>query len=423
MLPEIVERLQAAVRIESINPVYPGGMGEAAVQAFLAGELDALGCRVEVWEPDAGRLADSYPFMRPFIPTQGYAGRPNLVAWAPAADDADGPRAHLILNSHADTVAPADPEAWAETPLSGGVRDGLLYGLGAVDAKGCLLTYLGALRTLRQAGITIRRPVLFQSVMDEEGGGAGTLDCLRRGYAASAALVGEPTSLAVCPGSRGSATLILRVRGLRAHPGEGWRGVNAIRLAWRYVEALDELRDDLDRTAMHPLWRPLPVGHVWNLMSLSSGPAAPAVPDACELHYNVGAIGGERLGDLRRAVEAAIARVSAADPWLTAHPPGVRWSDREMLPALTDPDHPAVRACAEAGRALGEPVVVRGLSAVTDGRHLVNVGEIPAINFGPGDLHRCHAPDEALAIEELGRAMTWTAAFIARYCGVAEGVA
>ena len=61
-------------------------------------------------------------------------------------------------------------------------------------------------------------------------------------------------------------------------------------------------------------------------------------------------------------------------------------------------------------------MAIEGFSAITDARHLVNVGGIPTINFGPGEIHRCHSAEEALPVEDLRRAMTWIALFIARYC-------
>ncbi|HEV2283590.1 MAG TPA: M20/M25/M40 family metallo-hydrolase [bacterium] len=414
---DVAARLQAGVRIDSVNPAHGGAHGEGAFQTMFAGELERLGCRVETWEPDAQALADQYPFMRPVLPAQGFGGRPNVVAWAPSAERTEGRSAHLILNSHADTVDAGDPAAWPSPPFSAALTGGRLVGLGAADAKGALFTFLGALAILREAGLLPRKPVALQSVVDEEAGGAGTLDCVRRGYTAGAAVVGEPTGLVVCPGSRGSMTLVMRIAGRRAHPGEGWRGVNAIRQAWRYVDALEALRAELDRTAMHPLWRALPAGHVWNLLALNSGPAGRAVPDVCEVHYNAGMIGGERIPDMRRTIEAAIARVTAADPWTLEHPPQLRWLDRPMDPAVTDPGHPAVTAFAAAGRALGEAVAVRGFSAITDARYLVNIGGIATINFGPGEIHRCHSPEEMLPVDDLRRAMTWGALFIAGYCG------
>ena len=423
VFPDLVERLQAAVRIGSVNPVLAADesanapRGEGALQALLAADLERLGCRVETFEPDAAAIAEQYPFMRPVLPGQGFRGRPNVVAWAPSVEPPAGRRAHLILNSHADTVDPGDPAAWPCPPFSADIRDGQIVGLGAADAKGCLITFVGALAVLRAAGLVPRKPVALHSVVDEEAGGAGTVDCIRRGYTADVAVVGEPTGLVVGPGSRGSLTLVMRVRGRRAHPGEGWRGVNAIRQAWRYVEALDALRADLDRTAMHPLWRTLPAARVWNLLSLNSGPPGRAVPDACELQYNVGTIGGERAETVRRLVEAAIARVTAEDAWSAEHPPEVRWLDMPMDSAVTDPEHPAVTAFAAAGRALGEAPLVQGFSAITDARHLVNLGRIPTINFGPGEIHRCHSAEETLPVADFHRATAWVALFIAGYCG------
>jgi len=414
---DVAARLAAAVRIDSANPAHGGAHGEGAVQAAIAGELERLGCRVETWEPDATALAERYPFMRPLLPAQGFTGRPNVVGWAPSVEAPDGRRARLLLNSHADTVGPGDPAAWPHPPFSGAIRNGRLFGLGAADAKGCLFAFIGALAVLREARLVPRRAVAVHSVVDEEAGGAGTLDCIRLGYTADAAVVGEPTGLVVCPGSRGSTTFVMRITGRRAHPGEGWRGVNAIHVAWRYIEALEELRAELDRTAMHPLWRPLPAGHVWNLLALNSGPPGRAVPDACEFEYNVGMIGGEQSAEIRRLIDAAIARVTASDAWTVEHPPQVRWIDPPMEPAVTDPGHPAVTAFAAAGRTLGEAAVVQGFSAITDARHIVNAGGVPAINFGPGEIYRCHSPEEMLPVDELRRAMTWIALFIAEYCG------
>lgn len=403
---EAVERLRAAVRIPSVNPTAGDGTGESAVQHFVADEMRRLGCRVEVWEPE------------------GLRGRPNVVGWIPSETPPEGTRAHLILNSHADTVAPGDPADWPHPPFAAHLDAGAVHGLGAVDAKGCLCAFLGAAAALRAAGIRLKHSAMIQSVVDEESGGAGVLECLRRGYAATAAIVGEPSGLRVCPASRGAMTLHLRVTGRRAHPGEGWRGVNAIRKAWLYVEALDRLRDELDRTRMHPLWSGLPAGHVWNLMGISAGatstgPAGRSVPDVCEVSYGIGLIGEERTHTMRPVVETALEAITASDPWLAAHPPLVTWRPGAFEPAVADPAHPVVATLAQAVTDVtGATPRVEAFSAATDGRHLVNAGGIPAVNFGPGALHLSHSPLEALPVVEFTKAIEITAVCLARYCGI-----
>jgi acetylornithine deacetylase len=326
----------------------------------------------------------------------------------------------LILNGHADTVGPGEPSAWPHPPFSARLDGGVVSGLGAADAKGSLLAFVGAVSALRRAGIGLQRSAMIQSVVDEEWGGAGTLECLRRGYAADAALVGEPTDLRVCPGSRGAMNLRVRVAGRRAHPGEGWRGVNAIRKSWLYVQALDRLRDELDRTQMHPLWAPLAVGHVWNLMGVAGGATARvdrSVPDTCEVVYGIGMIGRERRQSMRTIVEAALGAVTESDPWLIEHPPEIAWLPAAFDPAVTDADHPAVLTLARALADLGGSARVEALSAATDGRHLTNTGGIPAINFGPGEMHLAHSPMEALRVDDFRRAIETVALFLIRYCG------
>lgn len=420
VIDEAVERLRAGVRIASVNPSVEDGGGEGAFQQFVAAELEGLGCRVESWEPDAGALAGWQPEIRGALRPEGFRGRPNVIGWIPSSDPPDGLRTAVILNSHADTVGPGDATAWTHHPFSAHFEHGNIYGLGVADAKGSLFTFIGAVRALRRAGVRLQRSAMIQSVVDEEWGGAGALECLRRGYAADTALIGEPTELRVCPGSRGAMNLRIRVIGRKAHPGEGWRGVNAIRKTWLYVEALDRLRDDLDRTHMHPLWAPLAVGHVWNLMSLAGGPTARvgrSVPDACEATFGIGMIGTERRGMMQPVVEAVVRRVTADDPWLSAHPPELTWLPGGFDPAVTEADHPAVTALAQALTDLGGPAPVEALSAATDGRHLVNAGGIPSINFGPGEMHLAHSPLESLRVDDFRKGIEAVALFLMRYCG------
>jgi acetylornithine deacetylase len=426
VVPAIIERLRAGVRTPSINPSVQQGPGEGAFQEFVAAELERLGCRVEIWEPDADALAAWYPRQREIPRPNGFKGRPNVIAWVPSDEPPDGRRAHVILNSHADTVAPGDAASWGHPPFDAVMADDRLHGLGSSDAKGSLFAMIGAVAALREAGIKLNRSVMLQSVVDEEFGGAGALECVRRGYSATAAIIGEPTELRVCPGSRGSTNLHLRVFGRGAHPGEGWRGVNAIRMAWHYLAALDRLRDHLDRTNTHALWASLPHAHVWNLMSVhgrSSTTIARSVPDVCEVLYGVGLIGEERAATMRPVVEAALRAVTETDPWLAAHPPDITWLPGGFEPAVIDRAHPAVAALAAAvgGATANGTAVVEALSGATDGRHLVNEGNIPAINFGPGEMHVAHSPHESLRLDDFRRAVEALAVFLVGYCGVSDG--
>ena len=117
------ELLQRLIRFNTVNP--PGD--EQAAQEFLKEQLEAAGFECEL-------LAD--------VP-----GRPNLVARMRARSD--GPR--LCLLGHVDTVL-ADPEEWTVDPWSGELRDGCVWGRGALDMKSQVAAEAAAALTLAEEG-------------------------------------------------------------------------------------------------------------------------------------------------------------------------------------------------------------------------------------------------------------------------------
>jgi acetylornithine deacetylase/succinyl-diaminopimelate desuccinylase-like protein len=139
---EAVERLQAYVRIDTVNP--PGN--ESRGVEYLARLLASAGIEYET--------AESAP------------GRGNL--WARLEG---GPGKALVLLHHIDVV-PADPRFWSTAPLGGEIRDGYLYGRGTLDTKGPGIFSLQAFLELHRAGKPLSRPVIFVATADEEAGGA-----------------------------------------------------------------------------------------------------------------------------------------------------------------------------------------------------------------------------------------------------------
>lgn len=85
-------------------------------------------------------------------------------------------------------------------------------------------------------------------------------------------------------------------------------------------------------------------------------------------------------------------------------------------------DHPAIAQLIQSGELLGtDPGAPIAFSAVTDGRHLANLGGIPCINFGPRDIGICHTPHESLPLDQLIMGATWVALLPASYLGVTVG--
>jgi len=133
--------LQEYLRIDTINP--PGN--ESRAVEFFASILEA--------EDIQYQTAESAP------------GRGNL--WA-RLEGGDEPA--LIMLQHTDVV-PADPNYWTAEPLSGEIRDGYLWGRGALDMKGTGISQLATFVSLKRAGLPLNRDVILVATADEEAGG------------------------------------------------------------------------------------------------------------------------------------------------------------------------------------------------------------------------------------------------------------
>ncbi len=126
---------------------------------------------------------------------------------------------HLAFAGHVDVVPPGD--GWTDSPWSGTVRGGLLYGRGAVDMKGAVAAFVAA--AAREAGDTVSLIVTG----DEEGPATyGTVALIERmaarGMRPDWCLVGEPTSAArlgdtIKVGRRGSVNIWIEVAGRQGH--------------------------------------------------------------------------------------------------------------------------------------------------------------------------------------------------------------
>lgn len=385
-----IEVLRQMVAIPSVNPAF-GGVGEREVQNYVAGRLQDMGADIQVWEVGPGRPDVLATFFGQGAPT-------------------------ILLNSHVDT-APVDRKRWRTDPFEALLQDGMLHGLGVIDAKGELAVFIAAVDLLLAADVPVARPIAIASVADEEAGGAGTLSSIDRCGGAGMAIVGEATGMEVCPATRGAFQVRVMIEGRTAHLGRAYEGVSALEKGARYLERFRRLEGELDAWHMHPLWEGLPVAHVTTATRMEVPNPTGGVPDRCRITWSVGYIAGEAFDEVKEKVESAIADVGEADPWLRAHPPSVEIAPPHIEPAATDADHVLVAAFREAFRELGiGGPVVRALSAGTDGRHLVNRGGIPTVNFGPGELALAHSEHEALSVADFRKSVLIVASVLARLC-------
>lgn len=373
-----------------------GNEGEA--QRWLCEQLDRWGFETVLQEPDNEKIS----CLPDFNPGHQYEGRPNLIA----VHRGKGGGKSILLNGHMDTVPLDDLDKWTCHPLGGKVIDGKIFGRGACDMKAGLAAMILAVKYLNDYGLTHAGDILVESVVDEEGGGNGTLACVAEGYRADVAVVTEPTSLEIYCASRGVYLLELEVEGRPSHACFKWKGVNAIEKGMQIASALKELEREWLAVRHNP-YLPSPT---ITLGEIQGGISAATVPGTCILRFDIKYLpyeideqGRRKEVDgeaVKKEVEAYIDQVCAGDPWLKEHPVKKNWY-LSVMPHFIDTEHPILALTGQAGeRVLGTKPRISGLPSGADARHLQNTGKIPTILFGPGDMHNAHSIDEWVSEED-----------------------
>lgn len=198
---ELFAFVQTLVRM----PTLPGQ--EAPGHNFVAARLRDMGLDVRTLSASRATISSHPAFCDDGLPIEP---RLNVIGCWRGRARAEGvhspgttPPRSLILNGHLDVVSPGNESRWDESPWSGTIRDGRLYGRGSCDMKAGLSAAIFAIAALQRAGLAMNGDVLVQSVSGEESGGLGTLTAIVEGYRADAAIIMEPTSCASASCSRG----------------------------------------------------------------------------------------------------------------------------------------------------------------------------------------------------------------------------
>ena len=144
---EVVQICQDLIRIDTSNFGDGSGPGEAEAAAYVVQSLREVGLEPQTFESDPGRVS--------------------VVVRIPGADRERGA---LCIHGHLDVV-PANAADWSVDPFSGELRDGCVWGRGAVDMKDMDAMILACVRDLARTGTVPPRDLVIVFFADEEAGG------------------------------------------------------------------------------------------------------------------------------------------------------------------------------------------------------------------------------------------------------------
>ncbi|HLY09691.1 MAG TPA: M20/M25/M40 family metallo-hydrolase [Planctomycetota bacterium] len=147
---EAVDLLRELIRFDTINPPQPGSgkahVDETALLRHVKSVLAADGIPSEIFE--------SAP------------GRGNLVARLKGS----GAKRPVLLMAHVDVVN-VDRSQWEVDPMSGALKDGFIWGRGALDDKDDAAVFTQLLRVQKRSGKTLSRDLILMLNADEESSG------------------------------------------------------------------------------------------------------------------------------------------------------------------------------------------------------------------------------------------------------------
>lgn len=411
---------QKLVRIPSVNPKFIKDLDqnrESAVQDLVESELKSIGMSIDRW--------DVFP------------DRPNVIGQIAGSEERS-----LLLCGHIDVVPVGERGTWTVDPFGGEIKDGKLYGRGAVDMKSGVAAAIGAIRGIRKAGIELKGRVAMHSVVDEETGGFGAIDAVKRGYLAEAAIITEPSwgEIQVCEG--GLEWIRITITGRQGHsawryneiwpqrdePGRLRPAVNAIDIAARFLDALRNFESSRCRNRQHPLLPPgmntINVGVIRagaglgpdGLPLIMTNPAI--IPDVAVIDLDYKFLPSQTKEEIRAEFEDFVHHFCQQDLWLQANPIKVQWElgGLHFPPMNTPPDHPLAQSLFKRRAELGGKPKISGFIAVADCAHYAGAGVNAMICGATGDGF--HGTDEYVDLASLEETTKTLAAAIIDWCGV-----
>ncbi|WP_022894594.1 ArgE/DapE family deacylase [Agromyces subbeticus] len=385
---------------------------EASAQDLLFDAMRDRGLEMDRWDldpeelathPGAGRVAVSYENVGNVVGT-----------YRPEREEGRS----LILNGHVDVVPEGPLDEWSRSPWDAPILDGWLYGRGSGDMKAGLVANLFAFDAIRAAGLEPTGRIHFQSVVEEECTGNGSLSALQRGYRADAVLIPEPEEDMLVRANTGVIWFTMRVAGRPIHPREMSAGFNAIDAAYHVMSRLRELeaRWNADK-GQHRFFEDLEHPINFNLGGIRGGDWPSSVPAWCELDVRVALYPGVTADAAWAEIQECLSSVTADEAGNPLEAIATRngfYAEGYVLEEGSDAESVLRGAHREV---FNDELKSFTTPGYLDGRVFALYADMPALVYGPIS-EAIHGYDERVDVESVRRITKSIALFIAEWCGV-----
>ncbi len=312
----------------------------------------------------------------------------------------------IIFDAHMDTVPSGDDSNWTTDPYQGTFKGDKLYGRGACDDKGSLVSFLYTGKAIKKLNLADEFTVYISaSIMEETCEGVALGKMLdEQNIDPDFAVVGEPSDFKICRGHRGRMLLEAVFSGKSVHASVHEDDNHAIYKATPFIEAVKDLNKRLPEDPV------LGKGDICvtkvevETNSLNSTPTkCRVIMDRRTTTVDSKDSVLKELSELSGAEEAEISLMTFNDETYK----GSEIKAEEYFPAwILDEKHELI----EAGKKAFEEyyrekpnIDVWGFS--TNGNYTMGKAGIPTLGFGPGKGENCHINDEYIDINDVAEAI------------------
>ena len=363
----VITLAQKLVQIDSSNPDFGStpGPGETTIAKYITTWLQNRGIETHWIEPTPGR--------------------PSVVGIVRGS----GGGKSLMFNGHMDTVTLL---GYNGDPLSGDIVDGNMYGRGTADMKSGLAAAMLAVASAKSK--KLRGDVILAAVADEESESVGTEQVLHAGWRADAAIVAEPTEMALINTHKGFALFEVDIHGVASHGSRADLGVDAICKAGYFLVELDRHAQELQQR----FGDEKPETGAPNIHAgvIKGGEEIASYPALCTIFIERSTIAGETAETVRLELLGILEKLAATVP-------NFKFDLRSTFsraPFFISRDHEFVDLVGKhAEKATGVKPRIKGETYWTDVALLDEVG-IPGLVWGPKG-YGLHSKTEWVEVESV----------------------
>lgn len=303
----------------------------------------------------------------------------------------------VVLSGHTDVV-PVDGQEWTRAPFALTEAGGRLYGRGTADMKSFVAIALALAPDMLAGRLSV--PIHFAFTYDEEVGCVG-VHGLIEDIAANlpkprAVIVGEPTSMRLVGGHKGTRVYRTRITGVPGHSSDPAQGANAIFAAGRMIAEMERLNRELEAAA-EPGSKFRPPHSLITCGIIQGGTAHNIIPEICDITWGMRLLPGDDGDAIEARLRAFVDR--EIEPMLKAAAPHagvVTRKEVDSIPLAPDASSPAEHLVKYLTGLNESEVVSFGAEAGA-----YQKSGMPAVVFGPGSIEQAHKADEFIELDQV----------------------